>query len=105
MTPLCSFYKVDGLFPKHKAPEEYEPSDFDDISRLENFAEIVSEIIETLDKRTGGEDIKFERALLSQIFDTDYPNTKKLYHKVLGTEKLDAIMINMFAWSAAHFKD
>lgn len=42
---------------------------------------------------------------MSHIFDTDFDLAKKLYDKVLNTPLMNKLMINQFAWSAAHFKE
>ena len=72
--------------------------------RSGNFIQIVNDIIDNLEKRSETDESNFERALLSQIYDKDFGMTQKLYEKALETNKVDGIMINMFAWSAAYFK-
>ena len=54
-----------------------------------------------LEKRPETNDTKFERALVSQIYDKDFSLTEKLYEKLNEINKVDEMILNMFAFSAA----
>ena len=61
----------------------------------------MKEIVMNLEKRPETNDTKFERALVSQIYDKDFSLTEKLYYKLNETNKVDEMILNMFAFSAA----
>lgn len=95
----------DNLYPKVKAPIEIETAEeLDHILKEKDF-EMINKIIDSLEERT--ENQEFTSLLVSKIFDKDFNSVKKLYHKVINSERIQMTdtMFNQFVWGASHLEE